>query len=189
MITACGGSILHRFITLSPPPNNRPDSGVVTWPKSDASPGLSSLQRPFWSPSTVQAITTVLFLGWELKLCGTCILLYCYRCLRTLFTSQLNICPNHGLITTGLYSIVCHPSYTGADLAGVEAALFHLRLVECSGLVGPAELGMYKVVPIWDVGLSVAFSAPVCPYGKKIGCCVSDLDVSWKRFFQGCSDA
>ncbi|KAJ7766566.1 hypothetical protein DFH07DRAFT_915952 [Mycena maculata] len=106
-------------------------------------------------------ITPIFLLGWALNICGTCIRLYCYRRLRTLFTFQLSIRENHNLITTGLYSIIRHPSYTGGVLAGVGVTLCHLApgswLVECSGFVRPGESWVYKVVPIWVVGLSLAF--------------------------------
>ncbi|KAJ7740436.1 hypothetical protein DFH07DRAFT_839055 [Mycena maculata] len=122
---------------------------------------LESLDRT--GSSAYLKITPVFLMGWALNLGGTIIRLYCYRRLRTLFTFQLSIRENHKLITTGLYSIVRHPSYTGAVLAGVGVALCHLSpgswLVECSGLVTPGEPWVYKVVPTWGVGLSVASSA------------------------------
>ncbi|KAJ7495339.1 hypothetical protein FB451DRAFT_365091 [Mycena latifolia] len=105
-------------------------------------------------------ITPVFMLGWALNLLGSSIRLYCYRRLRTLFTFELSIRENHHLITTGLYSIVRHPSYAGAVLAAVGVGLCHLTpgswMVECSGLVRPDEPWAYKVMPIWVVGLSIA---------------------------------
>lgn len=105
-------------------------------------------------------ITPFFMLGCALNVVGASIRLYCYRQLSRLFTFQLSIRDNHRLITTGVYSIVRHPSYTGAILAGVGVALCHLApgswVVECSGLVKPGEPWFYKVVPIWVVGLSIA---------------------------------
>ncbi|KAJ7088041.1 hypothetical protein B0H15DRAFT_949853 [Mycena belliarum] len=101
------------------------------------------------------------FFGWLLNLLGGSLRLHCYSRLRTLFTFELSIRENHHLITSGVYSIVRHPSYTGAVLAGVGVALCTLTpgswIVECSGLVAPGESWVYKVVPIWIVGLSLAY--------------------------------
>ncbi|KAJ7653526.1 hypothetical protein B0H17DRAFT_1267941, partial [Mycena rosella] len=91
---------------------------------------------------------------WALNLVGGSIRLYCYRRLRTLFTFELSIRRDHHLITTGVYSVVRHPSYTGAFLAAIGIALCHLTpgtwVTECS------ELPPGAVVPIWVVGLSIA---------------------------------
>ncbi|KAJ6616791.1 hypothetical protein B0H10DRAFT_1948810 [Mycena sp. CBHHK59/15] len=122
---------------------------------------LGALDR---SGSASQIKTSFIsLLGWALNLFGSSVRLYCYRRLSNLFTFELSIRKNHELITTGIYSIVRHPSYTGAILSGIGAALCHLTpgswLMECSGLVAPGEPWTQKIIPIWAVCLSIVFVA------------------------------
>jgi protein-S-isoprenylcysteine O-methyltransferase Ste14 len=49
----------------------------------------------------------------------------CYNLLGRLFTFELSIRKDHKLITTGPYSIVRHPSYTGAILSVAGIAICH----------------------------------------------------------------
>ncbi|KAJ7679862.1 hypothetical protein B0H17DRAFT_943806 [Mycena rosella] len=101
-------------------------------------------------------ITPIFLLGWTLKPYATTIFARTSHvvCLRIFFTFELSIRRDHHLITTGVYSVVRHPSHTGAFLAAIGVALWHLTpgawVTECSGLP-PGT-----VVPIWVVGLSIA---------------------------------
>jgi len=49
----------------------------------------------------------------------------CYRILGTMFTFQMSIRKNHTLVTSGPYSIVRHPGYTGAVMAILGLLLMH----------------------------------------------------------------
>ncbi|KAI0030463.1 hypothetical protein K488DRAFT_54204, partial [Vararia minispora EC-137] len=62
-------------------------------------------------------------LGVLMAILGAHIRRLCYRELGALFTYELTVRDNHKLLTTGPYSVVRHPSYTGAALlfVGVTA--------------------------------------------------------------------
>ena len=66
-------------------------------------------------------------LGWILTVIGAIIRLASYRELGRLFTFDLSIRKGHKLVTTGPYSYIRHPSYTGAILGWTGTALCLLR--------------------------------------------------------------
>ncbi|KDQ51244.1 hypothetical protein JAAARDRAFT_62651 [Jaapia argillacea MUCL 33604] len=75
--------------------------------------------------SSPELTTTLAFLlGLLLVLAGTSIRYRCYRALGRLFTFELNIRPKHRLVTSGPYSIVRHPSYTGTLLCDMGVFLW-----------------------------------------------------------------
>ncbi|KJA26489.1 hypothetical protein HYPSUDRAFT_52401 [Hypholoma sublateritium FD-334 SS-4] len=64
-------------------------------------------------------------LGGVLVLGGGIIRWLCYRELGKQFTFHVAILKNHELITTGPYSIVRHPSYTGGSMIFLGSLLWH----------------------------------------------------------------
>ncbi|EGO28751.1 hypothetical protein SERLADRAFT_359944 [Serpula lacrymans var. lacrymans S7.9] len=102
-------------------------------------------------------------------LIGTCCILTgsfirtrCYRTLGRMFTFELSIRKTHKLVTSGPYSIVRHPSYTGAILVGAGIAFCHLNrgswLVICSGLFPEDPRTLKHVLYVlWG-----AFMTPAC---------------------------
>ncbi|KZT12676.1 uncharacterized protein LAESUDRAFT_11212 [Laetiporus sulphureus 93-53] len=71
-------------------------------------------------------LTTSFILGWALLAAGALIRSTCYRHLGTYFTFELAVRQNHKLVTTGPYSIVRHPAYTGSIMALAGIALMQL---------------------------------------------------------------
>ena len=66
-------------------------------------------------------------LGWILTVVGAMIRLASYRELGRLFTFDVSIRKGHKLVTTGPYSYIRHPSYTGGILSWAGNALCLLR--------------------------------------------------------------
>lgn len=64
--------------------------------------------------------------GLLLSLCGMGIRLWCYQALGPCFTFELALLPNHKLVTTGPYTYVRHPSYTGGILALVGMSIVNM---------------------------------------------------------------
>ncbi|KAJ7683539.1 hypothetical protein B0H17DRAFT_1181582 [Mycena rosella] len=62
-------------------------------------------------------LTPLLVLGCALIISGAILRFLCYCVLGKYFTFETGIARDHRLITTGPYSVVRHPSYTGAILA------------------------------------------------------------------------
>ncbi|KAF9456002.1 hypothetical protein BDZ94DRAFT_1178689 [Collybia nuda] len=71
-------------------------------------------------------ITPHAALGTLLIVSGAAIRAACYRKMGKLFTFDLSIQKQHKLVTSGLYGIVRHPSYTGSLMVTGGTCLFHL---------------------------------------------------------------
>jgi protein-S-isoprenylcysteine O-methyltransferase Ste14 len=84
-------------------------------------------------------LTPLFLLGWVSALIGVIIRYHCYSAMGTLFTFDLSIRKDHKLITSGPYSIVRHPGYSGSIFAVVGVVITHLSngswVMECSGLM------------------------------------------------------
>ncbi|KAG2114416.1 hypothetical protein DEU56DRAFT_189187 [Suillus clintonianus] len=108
------------------------------------------------------ALSPALIAGSCLSIIGGAIRIYCYSALGRLFTFQLSIRQDHNLVTSGPYSIVRHPSYTGAlclDL-GILLCHFHTRswLVSCSGMFPSSGQWVQLTLGcLWVAALSLVF--------------------------------
>ncbi|KAJ7846338.1 hypothetical protein B0H14DRAFT_934364 [Mycena olivaceomarginata] len=71
------------------------------------------------------SVTPTLAIGACLITCGAVLRLQCYHALGRHFTFETGIFKNHKLITNGPYSIVRHPSYSGAWVAYVGLMLYY----------------------------------------------------------------
>jgi len=86
----------------------------------------------------ISSLTPTFLAGSVLSIVGSLLRTHCYRALGRMFTYELSIRKEHKLITSGVYAIVRHPSYTGAIsivlgflLCGLSR---HSWLVTCSPL-------------------------------------------------------
>ncbi len=97
------------------------------------------------------SLTPASAIGALLGMAGGLIRLSCHRSLGRLFTWEMSVRDDHQLITSGPYSVVRHPSYTG------------LALIACGNIVLFASKGTYFVeAGLWN---TVA--------GKVVACSVS----------------
>ncbi len=95
------------------------------------------------SPAKTQCegigMTPAFGVGWVLLIIGALVRKACYREMGKNFTFELTIRKEHNLVTTGLYSVVRHPSYTAlsAVVTGSILCLFGegSLLMEC-GVLG-----------------------------------------------------
>jgi protein-S-isoprenylcysteine O-methyltransferase Ste14 len=95
------------------------------------------------------ALPIVFSIGISVMISGAALRMWCYGTLGKLFTYEVSIQPNHELITSGPYALVRHPSYTGATLMVIGAAITCLApgsfINECNILVTPIRW----VVALW----------------------------------------
>ena len=101
---------------------------------------LSFLVRKGYSAAKVR-ITPLFLAGCALIYSGCAIRVACYRELGRFFTWDLSIKPDQRLITTGPYSIVRHPAYTGNCLIAIGLVLSQIGegswFTECGGWASP----------------------------------------------------
>ncbi|KAJ7931989.1 hypothetical protein B0H13DRAFT_1593747 [Mycena leptocephala] len=76
------------------------------------------------NPDAVR-VTPLLAVGSALIASGALFRLLCYRALGRHFTFEMGIARDHKLVTDGPYSVVRHPSYTGAVMAYVGLLCYY----------------------------------------------------------------
>lgn len=107
-------------------------------------------------------------IGASFMLLGNLIRILCFASLARFFTFEQRIHKDHRLITTGPYTIVRHPSYTGAIifLSGFIQCLIHKSswLVTCSGWFPHDEHALNHV--LW--GLQICFVLPVLSFYRRV---------------------
>ena len=106
---------------------------------------------------TLQSIT-----GMVLVISGGLLRLHCYRILGRFFTVEVSLRKGHQLVTTGPYSIVRHPSYTGALLVTIGMPLWFM-----SGGAWLRESGVLGTIPgsviaFWIMAVVSGAVASVC---------------------------
>ena len=116
-------------------------------------------------------------LGTLLMSVGTLLRVLSYRYLGRYFTFQLAIKKDHKLVTDGPYSVVRHPSYTGAWLFNIGIAI---------RVLGPgstySELGLWHHPISFVVGLSQL--AIIVYLGVVVGVRVQKEDMVLKNEFK-----
>ncbi|KAF8905774.1 hypothetical protein CPB84DRAFT_1676281 [Gymnopilus junonius] len=95
-------------------------------------------------------VTWMSVFAWILTLVGALGRQSCYRTMQEMFTFELSLRKDHRLVTSGLYSIVRHPSYIMAELALYGALTFYVMpgswVTECSGLFRRSNNGLFLAV-------------------------------------------
>jgi protein-S-isoprenylcysteine O-methyltransferase Ste14 len=98
-------------------------------------------------------ISPAFVLGLSLLLASTAFRLSAYQALGQMFTFQLSIVEKHHLVTSGPYSIVRHPAYTGSIGCALGALICMLSdgswLRECYGKESIMTSAMRVVVGVW----------------------------------------
>lgn len=124
-------------------------------------PSLSAHVDTAICPATRSHIVTPLFLtGVLLSVVGMLIRIRCFQELGQLFTFDLSILPDHRLVTSGSYSYVRHPSYTGSLFIVIGIALAQFTAgslaVECSALGTVGSGFLWAVWWMWTLSVGVS---------------------------------
>ncbi|KAF8176310.1 hypothetical protein BJ912DRAFT_987386 [Pholiota molesta] len=103
------------------------------FPQSTAVQWANNAVFHYFLPTSVGNDTTISFpplrmLGAFLIIFGSTIRYLCYRELGRHFTFHVAILDGHSLVTTGPYSIVRHPSYSGGVIQHIGVVLWHSTL-------------------------------------------------------------
>ncbi len=88
----------------------------------------------------LQGLSVILFFA------GLVVLGSAYRVLGQLNRPRIEVLENHGLVTSGPYSKVRHPVYTGAILMVLGVALLSLNVVLVVGFLATAGIAYRKAV-------------------------------------------
>ncbi|KAF9269488.1 hypothetical protein L218DRAFT_270827 [Marasmius fiardii PR-910] len=100
--------------------------------------------------------THVFLLSAVLVIIGGVIRVHCFRILGASFTFELSVQKDHKLITSGLYSVVRHPSYTGAVFSLGFGTLQHLSRgswIRESGILD--TLWGRSIIFVWFGGIAI----------------------------------
>ncbi|KJA15639.1 hypothetical protein HYPSUDRAFT_148858, partial [Hypholoma sublateritium FD-334 SS-4] len=111
------------------------------------------------------AFTPLAAIGLTLSILGGLLRMYCFDTLGHFFTFDFCIRRDHKLITTGPYSIVRHPSYSGFIFAYIGMVLAHLTpgaLLTEYLTAFPGRFYVKEVMSIWFVlrAMRCAFWVP-----------------------------
>ncbi|TFK45848.1 ICMT-domain-containing protein [Heliocybe sulcata] len=95
-------------------------------------------------------VTPTALVGWFLAVAGSYVRYRCFKTLGKYFTFELSIRKEHRLVTSGPYSYVRHPAYTGGMIAGLGTSVCFLGegswLRECGWLhtfIGKTVVGAF----------------------------------------------
>ena len=93
-------------------------------PNSTVTESVLTFLLPLKDPNRI-FLSPMSFLGVTLVVIGTIIRVQCYHEMGKHFTLQVTVLKDHKLITSGPYSYVRHPSYTGAYIYFAGVALWY----------------------------------------------------------------
>ncbi|KAI0768777.1 hypothetical protein BD413DRAFT_561340 [Trametes elegans] len=122
------------------------------------------LSKLFKTPAAVAnlQLNAPFLAGFALLVSGAALRAYCYKTMGRHFTFQLTILKEHKLVTSGPYSVVRHPSYTGIALCTSGQLLVQLSAgswVAESGILettgGKVVLGLWTLVNVYFTFMGV----------------------------------
>ncbi|KAL0575403.1 hypothetical protein V5O48_006574 [Marasmius crinis-equi] len=127
--------------------------------------------------------TSVFLLSAVLVMVGGLIRVHCFRALGASFTFELSVQKDHKLVTSGLYSVVRHPSYTGAVISLGFAALQHLSRgswVRESGILD-VPWGRF-VIFVWFGGIAVMMGTLMMRIKSEEGILHKEFGEKWEKW-------
>jgi len=98
---------------------------IASYIQSPSVPQICPLGLPLNAP-TPQTLSTAFIVGSALAVSGGLIRLMAYRTLGRFYTHYLGLCKGHALITSGPYSVVRHPGYSGLVMCTLGILCVHL---------------------------------------------------------------
>ncbi|KAM5544264.1 hypothetical protein V8D89_001924 [Ganoderma adspersum] len=152
-------------------------------------PGVHSLYlSPLICPATpshtqLAALTPSFLTGLVVLLCGASIRLWSYHVLGSFFTFEVVIKDDHKLITSGPYSYVRHPSYTGILCLTTGAYLMHFGAggyVAACGVEGIPALAVLGWS--WRISSLFSFVSLYRRCGVEDGKLKGQFGLAWMRY-------
>ncbi|KAF8643381.1 hypothetical protein AX16_009051 [Volvariella volvacea WC 439] len=150
-------------------------------------PVINALLHPLLPTNVISTIriTPLFLLGWALIMSGALIRRTCYQIMGKQFTFELGVKHDHKLITSGPYSIVRHPSYTGALAVAFGTLICHFTagswLVECSGTYPKTWGTFWNVVTIVSVVGVIALARRMVKEDEMLQKCFGEEWEKWKE--------
>ncbi|KAF8993250.1 hypothetical protein BDQ17DRAFT_1312459 [Cyathus striatus] len=128
--------------------------------------GLLLLQSSTSTPSYINAAcvngiraASSSTMAWIVGMLGCTIRYKAISALNHMFTYQLALRKDHQLITSGLYSFVRHPAYTGSIVAAVGTAAYFLMpgsyIAECHVLQNTVGQSLFAIWASWKIYMTV----------------------------------
>ncbi|KAG1722788.1 uncharacterized protein EDB91DRAFT_1230500 [Suillus paluster] len=153
-------------------------------PPHHISPGIADVLGKLGTPDASK-LTTISVLGSLMVVMSSYIRWKCYRTLGRFFTYELSIRDDHKLITSGPYSVVRHPSYTGLAISFAGACLTYGApgsWLRESGILGlPFVSGVAKIWTALMV-IVVACLAVRIPHEDKL--MAQSIGKEWEEWAQ-----
>ena len=135
------------------------------------------------SQTQLSALTPSFLAGLVILLCGASIRLWSYHVLGSLFTFEVVIKDDHKLITSGPYSYVRHPSYTGILCLTTGAYLMHFGAggyVAACGVEGMPALAVFGWS--WRISSLFSFVSLYRRCGVEDGKLKGQFGLAWMRY-------
>lgn len=153
-------------------------------PPSQLEPVISALCAPYvgrpWPNLDMGHIFVV---AWLCTTAGGLLRVACHRYLGHYFAYQLAVREDHKLITSGPYSVVRHPSYTGMLLSVLGILVMSLGRGSWAQECGAMEHPLGKLVlSVWAIQLVALVAATMHRAGVEDGVLREQFGVQWEQW-------